>query len=198
MIQIYGSHMSSAGRCLWLLEEIGVPYERLQVDLRDPAARKKYVDEVFIGGKVPFLIDGDVRLFESMAINTYLAAKYKPELLPSDPYGRALVDQWSFWAISNLSAEALKVLYHSQLLPEDQRDPKQVESGKAGCARYLAQLEDSLTGEWLVGKSFTLADLNVASVVNLAARTGLSMGPRVTAWLRRNTERAAFKKVFGG
>ncbi len=198
MIQIYGSHMSSAGRCLWLLEEIGVPYERLDSNLRDPEGRKKYIEEVFAGGKVPFLIDGDVRLFESMAINLYLATKYRPELIPSDPYGRAQVDQWSFWAISNLSPEALKALTHTQFLPPDQRDPKQAEAATAACARYLSQLEGALTGEWLVGSTFTVADLNVASVVNLAARGGLPMGPRVSAWLKRCTERPAFKKVYGG
>ena len=198
MIEIYGSPMSSAARCLWLLEEIGVPYKKTEINLRDPEARAKYTSEVFSGGKVPYFIDGDVRLFESMAINSYLVAKYKPELLPSDLHGRALVDQWSYWAISNLQPEALKMMFHTVYLPEDQRNPKEVEAGRTGAARYLAQLEDELTGEYLVGGRFTLADLNCASVVNLAPRAGLETGPRTTAWLSRLHARPAFQKVFGG
>ena len=198
MIQIYGSPMSSAARCLWLLEELGVDYERTEPNLRDAEERAKYVAEVFPGGKVPYMIDGDVRLFESMAINGYLTAKYKPELLPEDAYGRALVDQWSFWAISNLQAEALKILYHTMFLPEEQRNPKEVEAGRAGCTRFLTQLEGELKGEYLVGDRFTLADVNCGSVVNIALRVGVEAGPRVTAWMERLRARPAFTKAIGG
>jgi glutathione S-transferase len=196
MIKIYGSAMSSAGRCLWTLEEVGVPYERVDSNLRDPEGRKKFIAEVWDGAKVPFMIDGDVRLFESMAIDLYLATTYKPELLGKGAYARALVDQWSFWAISNLGVDALKVLYHTTFLPEDQRDPKQVEAGKAGVARYFEQLENALKGDYLVGDTFTLADLHVASVVGLAARAKLPMPPKVAAWFGRCTSRPGFKKTY--
>jgi glutathione S-transferase len=197
MIQIYGSAVSSAGRCLWLLEEIGVPYERLNSNMQEPGGREKFEREVFSGGKVPFLIDGDVRLFESMAINAYLAAKYKPELLPTDLHERALVDQWSYWAITNLQPEALKVMMHSMFLPEPQRDAKVLEGARAAAARLLAQLEGELSGEYLVGGRFTLADVNCGSVANLALRGGLTAGPRVTAWIERLRARPAYKKALG-
>jgi glutathione S-transferase len=197
MIQIYGSAVSSAGRCLWLLEEIGVPYERLNSNMQEPGGREKYEREVFSGGKVPFLVDGDVRLFESMAINAYLAAKYKPELLPTDVYERALVDQWSYWAITNLQPEALKVMMHSKFLPEPQRDAKLLESGRTAAARYLAQLEGEISGEFLVGGRFTLADVNCGSVANLALRASLAAGPRVTAWVERLRARPAYNKALG-
>jgi len=180
-----------------LLEEIGVPYERKEVDLQDPQARARYVAEVFPGGKIPFLIDGDVKLFESMAINGYLAAKYKPELMPSDVHTRALIDQWSYWAISNLSPEAHKIIMNTVYLPEAQRNPAEVEKGRTGCKRFLAQLEQALEGEYLVGGRFTLADVNCGSVVNLALRAGVEVGPRVRAWMDRLKGRAAWKKTFG-
>ncbi len=197
VIQIYGSTVSSAGRCLWLLEELGVPYERLNSNMENPAGREKYLREVFSGGKVPYLIDGEVRLFESMAINAYLAAKYKSELLPTDLHERALVDQWSYWAITNLQPEALKLMVHTMFLPEPQRDPKLAEAGRAACERYVAQLEESLTGEFLVGGRFTLADINCGSIMNLALRAGISAGPRVTAWIERLRARPAYRKALG-
>jgi len=196
MIKLYGSLMSSAARCYWMLEEVGVPYEAENVDLRDPAARAKF-ETVFPGGKVPYFVDGDVRLFESMAINGYLAAKYKPELVPSDIFGKALVDQWSYWAIANLQPEVMKIMFHTMFLPEDQRNPKELAAGRAGCARFLKQLEDALTGEYLVGNSFTLADLNCGSVVGLVVHSGIETGPRVKAWLTRLSARPAFQKTLG-
>jgi glutathione S-transferase len=197
MIKLYGSPMSSAGRCIWLLEEIGIPYECMEVSLRDPEARARYVAVVFAGGKVPYLVDGDFRLFESMAINLYLAARYKPEWLPADAQQRALVDQWSFWAISNLQPEALKVLGHTVHLPEDQRREQEAEAGRKGCSRFLAQLEGALRADYLLGDTFGLADLNCASVVRIALRAGIEPGPRVGAWMGRIQARPAFQKLYG-
>ena len=81
MITLYGSARSSAGRCLWCLEETGVAYENKNVDMRT----KEHQSEAFLkinpNGKVPAMVDGETKLFESMAINFYLADKYKPELL---------------------------------------------------------------------------------------------------------------------
>lgn len=196
MIKIYGSPMSSTGRCLWLLEEIGAPYERIDVNLRDPEARARYVAEVFPGGKIPYLVDGEVKLFESMAINGYLAAKYKPELLPSNLTQRAMLDQWSFWALSNLQPDAYKVMMHGVYLPEEQRNPKELESGRAGCVRFLAQLEQAIEHDYLLGDAFTLADINCGSVVYLAMRSGATLGPRASAWMHRLTSRPAFKKTY--
>jgi glutathione S-transferase len=198
MIKIYGSNGSSAGRCLWLLEEIGVPYERLDSNLREPDGRAKYEAEVYAGGKVPFLIDDNVRLFESMAINGYLAAKYKPELIPGELYARAQLDQWSYWAISTLQPEVMKILMHTTFLPEAARDPKQAEAGRAACAKCFALLEGALTGDHLVGNRFTLADVNCGSVVNLAvARAGIQPGPRTKAWIDRLRARPACQKIYG-
>ncbi len=90
------------------------------------------------------------------------------------------------------------MLAQTQFLPPDQRDPKQLEAARAACTRYLTQLEGALGGDWLVGSTFTVADLHVASVVNLAVRAGMPVGPRVTSWLTRCTERPAFKKVYAG
>jgi glutathione S-transferase len=196
MIKIYGSPMSSTGRCLWLLEEIGVAYERIDVNLRDPESRAKFIAEVFPGGKIPYFVDGDVKLFESMAINGYLAAKYKPELVPSELVQRALVDQWSYWALSNLQPDAYKVLMHASYLPEHLRNPKELENGRAGCVRYLAQLEQALEHDYLLGNVLTLADINCGSVVHLAARGGAALGPRTSAWMERLTSRPAFKKTY--
>ena len=195
-IDIYGSQVSSAGRCLWMLEEVGVPYRRLNASSTDEGARAAFLAEN-PGGKGPYMIDGDVRLFESMAINAYLAAKYAPHLLPTDLGQRALVDQWSYWAITNLQPEALKVLLHTHFLPPEQRDAAQAEAGAKGCVRYLAQLEAALVGEHLVGSSFTLADINAGSVANLALRSGVKAGPRVTAWVEALRARPAYQRALG-
>jgi sodium/potassium-transporting ATPase subunit alpha len=74
MIIFYGSPSSSATRSQWLLEELGVPYEYRRVDTRKPRAeRGDELRQVSPMAKVPALVDGDVRIIESAAINLYLA-----------------------------------------------------------------------------------------------------------------------------
>lgn len=196
MLKLYGAPMSSASRCRWLLEEAGVPYELVVVNLRDPAQREAYERDVFPGGKIPYLVDGDVRLFESMAINFYVAERYAPALLPADPIAHALALQWTFWAITNLQPEGLAILRHTMMLPPEQRDPAQAEAGRAGAKRFLDQLEASLPGDHLLGDAFSVADVNVGSVVNVSLRFGVPAGPKVTAWMERLRARPAFKKTY--
>ena len=101
MIRIYGTPMTRAIRPLWLLEELGVPYELVKTDFAGGATRTSEFLKINPNGHVPALVDGDLVLFESMAINLYLAEKYgKGTLWPGSEHDRARTVQWSFWAIT--------------------------------------------------------------------------------------------------
>jgi glutathione S-transferase len=192
MIQFYGAPMSSAGRTHWMLEEVGVPYEYHRVNPR--GGDKAELLAVNPGGKIPFIVDGDVRLAESAAINFYLAEKYQSAMMPDDVVGRARVYQWSFWAMTNLQPEALKVM-HQLMAPADKRDAEAMTAGKQACQRLVDHLETQV-GTYLVGPTFTVADVNAGSVLNLVDRTGAAAcGPRTKAWLEALRERPAYKKA---
>ena len=75
MIKLYGVPLSRAFRSLWALEEIGVEYENVPVNFVDDAKKPQYL-AINPNGRIPALVDGDLTLFESMAINLYLARKY--------------------------------------------------------------------------------------------------------------------------
>jgi glutathione S-transferase len=191
MIHFYGSPMSSSSRTHWMLEETGVPYEYHVVHLREPQSRAAYL-EVNPGGKVPYLVDGDLRLAESVAINFYLAERYQPAMMPTDLAERAQVYQWSLWAITNLQPETLKIIAYSALQGDAARIPDQLASSREQCKRYLDVLEQALVGDYLLGDRFTVADVNTGSIVNLALMTRAAVpGPRVGAWSERLRSRPA-------
>lgn len=196
MMHFYGSPMSSAGRTHVMLEETGAPYEYHRVNLRDPAQKAAYKD-VNPSGKVPFLIDGDLRIPESVAINFYLAEKYAPQLWATTPEDRARIYAWSLWAITNLQAESLRVLHHTMFVPVEKRSAYEVDEGKKNVQRYLDELEAHLPASgFLVDNRYTVADLNVASVINLAGALGAgTLGARVKVWLDSVKARPAWSKA---
>ncbi len=196
MIHFYGAPNSSAGRTHLVLEEAGVPYEHHYVNLRDAAARAEYV-KVNPLGKVPFLVDGELRLHESIAINFYLCERYAPQLWSSDVAERARIYAWSLWGISTLQPEVARAMRHGFMVPAEQRSAYELEHGTKTAQRYLDELEQLLpaSGHLVAGK-VTVADLNVGSVVNLAAAfKAATLGPRVQAWLDALKARPAWQKV---
>lgn len=197
MITLYGSPRSSAGRCLWTLEETGVPYNIKDVDMRNKEHKSADFMRINPNGKVPAMVDGDVTLFESMAINFYLADAYKKELLGSTPAERGLVHQWSFWASSELQDPIIQVFIQKVFVPEDKRDLKVIEDNLKKLPELLSVLNSSLEAKnYLAGNQFTLADLNTASVVGICHAIGenLSAYPNIQTWLGAIADRPAFQK----
>jgi len=197
MIIFYGSPMSSAGRTHWMLEEIGVPYDYRRISIRAGDHKKPEFLAVNPGGKIPCIQDGAVTLTESMAINFYLAEKYGKNLMPADVVDRAHVYEWSFWAISNVQPLFITILQHVMILPEAERSPQAADAARQQIGPYLDRLNAHLQGkQYVVGPDFTVADINVASVIGLGVMLSVDMASHsnVQAWLSRVQGRPAFTK----
>ena len=200
MIVFFGSPDSSATRTHWMLEEVGVPYDYRKLDLSVP--RPQRPPEFLAASpscKVPALIDGDVRLFESMPINLYLAERYRPELGPQDSAERAQMLQWCFWVAMNVHPLLIAVLYHTALLPEAQRRPEEAEQNRGWSGDYFSALDRALQGrEWLVGGRFTVADVNVGAIAEQADKLNVPLGDNIRSWMKRFQARPAYQRVRRG
>jgi len=187
--------MSSAGRTHWMLEEVGVPYEYHRIDVRNPESHAKLLT-VSPAGKIPFIIDGDMRLSESCAINFYLAERYKPELLPTDLRGRAMAHQWAFWAMTNLQPEALKVMF--AFMDPTKTKPEELASTKQTVQKLMDHFESQL-GTYLIDDELSVADVIAGSVINLTMRVNAATaGPKTTAWMEALRARPAYQKATTG
>jgi len=194
MIKIYGVPRSRTMRCLWMAEEIGVPYENIKTNFAKGEARTPEFLRINPNGHVPALEDGDIRLFESLAINLYLARKYGAAFWPKSVADEGRVFQWSVWAMTELEEPLVTALVNRMFLPEAQRDAKKADKAAERAKKPLGVLEGALEGRpWLVGESFGVADLNVASVLLWAPMAAIDLGatPRTADWLARCTARPA-------
>jgi glutathione S-transferase len=197
MIKLYGVPRSRALRSLWMLEELGLPYENVKIT---PAADTRTPEFLRINpnGHVPVLQEDGLTLCESMAINLYLARKYDKGLWPKtmDDEGRAY--QWSVWAMTELEDPIITALRNRALLPEEQRDAQKADDAAQRFVAPLKVLDGALAGKThLLGDTFTVADLNVAAVIMLAplAKFDLSGAANVQAWLGRCTSRPALARA---
>jgi glutathione S-transferase len=106
------------------------------------------------------------------------------------------VAQWSTWAVADVQPVLMAAMHHIALLPEAERRPKDAEDATRAAADYLKVLEPHLEGrEFLLFGRFTIADINVSSVVNLAMHLGVPMPPATGAWLERMRARPAYGRA---
>jgi glutathione S-transferase len=197
MAKLYGTSKSRSARSLWALEELGVKYEHIATEV--PKAKGPDHLKINPNGHIPALEDDGVVLFESQAINLYLAEKYgKNSIWPASVEDHGRTYQWSFWAITELEAHFLTILSHKLFLPADQRDEKKAAAAADALKGPLGVLEGALKGhDYLLGSKFTIADLNVAGVLVFGTYVKFdhSATPAVQAWLQRCFERESFKKL---
>jgi glutathione S-transferase len=197
MLKLYGTSKSRSARSLWALEELGAKYEHVPTEVAK--AKSPEILKINPNGHIPALEDDGVCLWESMAINLYLAEKYgKGSLWPASVEDHGNSYKWSFWAITEVEPHLLTLLSHKLFLPADQRDEKKAAEATSALKAPLAVLEAALNGrEYLLGNSFSIADLNVASVLTFATyvKFDFSGTPAVQGWLQKCLGREASKKV---
>jgi glutathione S-transferase len=199
MIKLYGTSKSRSARCLWALEELGVKYEHVPVEV--PQAKSADHLKRNPNGHVPVLEDDGLTLFESMAINLYLAEKYgKAPLWPSGADQHGKIYQWSFFGMTEIEPRLMTVLINRMFLPPDQRDEKAASQALEALKAPLKVLDDSVSRhDYLLGNDFTIADLDVAGVMSFAMLAKVDFGPvpKAQAWLNKCLGREANQRVRG-
>lgn len=197
MIKIYGSPKSSAGRVFWLLEELELKYETVKINMRDKEHKGEAFTKLNPNGKIPCLQDGEFVIWESVAINHYLCDKYKPELLGKTSEIRGHVQQWGIWAMIELQKPVVDILIQKVFVPEDRRDLGLIEKSIHHTMPMLKILENALASKkYIVGDTFTVADLNLASVVAVAQAVQLDLSgfKNIHAWFAGLQDRPGFQR----
>jgi glutathione S-transferase len=189
--RLYYMPRTRSSRVLWLLEEIGAPYESTEI-----ASSERRSDE-HLGrhplGRVPALELADgTAMFESAAICLQLA-DLNPDAGLIGPVGsseRGLVYQWVVFAVSELEAPLFRWLRE---LGEGVTESAAHDRFAGAGAAMEAQLGD---GDWLVGNRFSVADVMCASVLQGAnSRELLRPWPGLEAYVKRGEARPAYARA---
>ncbi len=200
MIKLFGVPASRTARSLWMLAELGLDYENIPVHYTGEAQTPEFL-AINPNGRVPVLDDDGTVLFESLAINLYLAEKYgKGTLWPESVEDHGRCYQWSLWAMTEVDGTGTDVILNRTTLVEAERDEAKAKAGEALLQRPLNALDDTLAGrDYLLGSEFTVADLNVCSVVYVLGTLGrmdLSRFQNLEDWIDRCLSRSAHVKLW--
>ena len=180
-------------RTLWMAYELGLDFQHEYGFREDALIPTEALMAANPMGQVPAIDEDGFVLAESLAINLYLAKKHG-KLEPQSLEDEAQTLRWSFWVMTAVEATLLDVLLKSRGLRGQKKD---LEVAKAGIAA-LQQPFDVLNGalsdrDYLLGDTFSVADLNVASVFAWARAAGIDFAkqPHLDAWLDRCLSREA-------
>ncbi len=198
MLTLYGSSQGRPSRSLLALEELGLAYEQVPLKPWDNAADAARLAALNPNARVPVLDDDGLVVWESMAINLYLGDRHGGPLWPTDARDRARLYQWSLWSQTSIDVMAR----HRARYSKDADIKAQAEAERLAA---LAILDAALADRpYLLGETFTLADVNVATTLAEPWENGCIDGdldpaahglPALGDWLARCTSRPSWARV---
>jgi glutathione S-transferase len=194
----YYAPMSTAVVTHWVLEELGIPYEKVKLDFAAGDTKKPDFLKLNPNGVVPVIVHDGQPIFESAAIAIYLGETFGVEkgLFPAAGPKRGQALSWIVWGNVTLAgAIGRHQLASSERIPAEQRNEKAAEVARAQVEGLFKLLDGALEGkQWLVGDSFSLADAHVASFVVYSTFVGFDPKPyaNLEAWRARATARPGY------
>ncbi len=197
MLKIFGAPHSRAFRVIWLANEIGIPYEHIPVTFNVPNAQCKEPWYLALNpnGLLPAVDDDGFVLWETAAINLYLASKYPSSLYPTTPQDLGRMLQWTFFAATEIEPAMLTLLLNRVALPPEQRSATLADQSEHTLRTKLVILEQQLgKTPFFGGDRWNMADFMVACVlyvVMVRLKLDLTAYPKLDAWLTASLNRPA-------
>jgi len=191
----YYAPQSSAVTVHWALEELGIPYEKVKIDLQARDQDKPAFLALNPNGKVPCLVHEGTPIFESAAIMIHLGETYgvARKLFPAPGPARAEALKWLVWCNVSLGGANMRYLEASSpRVPAERHNAKAAEAAKAEVEKLLGILDKALEGKtWMIGDAFSLVDVHVAGWVAWVGMCGFDLGrySSIGPWLKRATSR---------
>jgi glutathione S-transferase len=191
-MKLYNANFSpNALRVRAVAAELGIELDISDVDVMKGETKTESFLAINPNGKVPVLVDGDFALWESRAINRYLASfKSERGLYPDDPKKRAIIDQWSYWQSIHLGPAMQSVAFERLIKSKfDMGEPDEnaIAAKLKDIDQFLPVLDANLVGKDWVAGDLSIVDFAIASTFMFRKGANISLGetPEVTAWIER-------------
>src|SRR5258706_14898906 len=198
MITLYHCHAARSFRPLWMLEEMGLPYELKMLPFPPRVFAKDYLALNPLG-TIPLMIDGETKMTESSGICHYLGTRYGPTplIVGVDEPGYGAFLNWMYFSDATLTFPQTLVFRYTQLEPEERRNPQvAADYAKWFLGRLRAVEAATDKAETLCAGRFTAADIVIGYALRLAENIGIAndFGPNVADHSQRLQARDAVNR----
>ena len=185
-MKLYEFAFTRSIRARWMLQELGVDFEPISVNLFAGEASRPEFLKLNPAAKIPVLVDGDLVLTESAAILLYLAEKYR-RFLPTEPRGRAEVNRWLLFTVTELEQPLWRIAKNKNLYPQEQRLAADIPLASQDFRRMAEVAEKHMQGRtFVVGHEVTVADFVLAYTLDWANEVKLlDRSPQLVTYMER-------------
>jgi len=204
MIKLYGIELSNnVSKVRHCLHYLGLDYEHVQTNPMQGENQTEEYLAINPVGKIPAIDVDGVKIFESNAINKYLASKQKSPIYPEDLQKRAAVDEWTDFVAIHVFHAMSRVLFNRMFAPMmgEKPDEESIQVGLKFIDKYLPILDKQLgKNKYLTGNEFTLADINLLCTIDSFGLMQVSLEPytNVSKWLSQLQSEDWYHKSFNG
>jgi glutathione S-transferase len=197
-LTFYYHPYSTAAVTLWELEELGIPHEKVRMELDKRDQDRPDFRALNPNGKIPVIVHDGTPIFESAAIALYLGEQFgvAKKLYPEPGPRRGEAMKWIVWTNVTLAAAFARFQTNTvDRVPAEERNAIVAEKAKAEFGQLLAILDKHLANkQWLLGEQFTLADIHVVCFLGYFRMCGIDLASyaNITAWVRRTEGRPTY------
>ena len=200
MLKLHHAPNSRAGRIVWLLEELELPYDINTMkfhpsDLKSDEHRARHPL-----GRIPVLEDNDISIYESGAIVEYILARHAPGKLKPDVHDNTYPQylQWFHYCEGMVMPPMNTIVVHTIILPEERRDEVVLGQAQRLLSKALSPINDALEGkEYLIG-DFSAADIMLGHALYMSKRLNCVSNDlsNIVDYIARIESRPCFQKAI--
>jgi len=185
----------------YCLNYLGLDYEWEQTNPMNGDNQTEEFLKISASGKIPAIEVDGVNIFESNAINKYLATKHKSDIYPEDLNQRAAVDAWTDYGAIHISNAVSRVMFNRILAPMLNKpvDENSLNTGLEFLGKYLPVCDKQLgQNKYIAGDSFTVADINLLAILDPAEMGQINLSPyaNVVKWRNDLKSQDFYQKCY--
>jgi len=202
MTKLYGMGMSfNVNKVRYCLNYLGLEYEWEQTNPMQGENKTEEYLKISPTGKIPAIQVDGISIFESNAINKYLATKNNSDIYPQDPKQRAVVDAWMDYGAIHIANAIGRVLFNRVMAPMMNApvDESSINTGLEWLGKYLPICDKQLgENKYITGDSLTLADINLLAILDPAELAQIDLSPysNVVKWRTNLKAQDFYQKCY--